>query len=451
MNFTGWLPFIACAALSMAVSCLVFLIAKKMEDKGRRLHSQVAEYENELARKQDVFKREISETEITVSQKNGEVKSLIQMLTSQITELNSYSDDFGKLSKAMSSYRNALEGLARLTLDADSRMEQLASDVERLEAVKRDIADFRDDMAKSDAKLREDLEQAASRFREEADQTCARLQEETERLGTFERNVTERISDAVRDADACADTFMQTVNNGNREALTDFNEKISAESESLFMKVEGFLAKLENVFSTSREVTDMFKDNAINVLSQICDRSADQVVIAEELRSLNSQKDKLVSQVAELEEQIKEKVAFSKQVEELSAQESRKIEEMKLETDRLEKERELVRQALEQEKNYIPADSSEHQAFEIKDIDYSVVADEPEQSSEIPEVSEISEAAEDSVENEDFYPDADSEEVEETGEDEETGKYEEHVSDGEDNSHQKVEYYGEEEEIVFDD
>ena len=114
MDFASMLPVLLPIALFVVTLIIIFTL--RSSDKHSKSLSNVKRlldiYKGNIEASDLSFKQYASELEQTVAKKDAEVKSLIQTVNTQITELKSYSDDLLRLKAAMETYRTALEGLA---------------------------------------------------------------------------------------------------------------------------------------------------------------------------------------------------------------------------------------------------------------------------------------------------------------------------------------------------
>ena len=148
MDFASMLPVLLPIALFVVTLIIIFTL--RSSDKHSKSLSNVKRlldiYKGNIEASDLSFKQYASELEQTVAKKDAEVKSLIQTVNTQITELKSYSDDLLRLKAAMETYRTALEGLGVLTKDADDKVHTVQEEVDRLDKVRKVIDGFRQDM-----------------------------------------------------------------------------------------------------------------------------------------------------------------------------------------------------------------------------------------------------------------------------------------------------------------
>ena len=115
MDFASMLPVMLPIALFVVTLIIIFTL--RASDKHSKSLSNVKRlldiYKGNIEASDLSFKQYASELEQTVAKKDAEVKSLIQTVNTQITELKSYSDDLLRLKAAMETYRTALEGLGK--------------------------------------------------------------------------------------------------------------------------------------------------------------------------------------------------------------------------------------------------------------------------------------------------------------------------------------------------
>ena len=161
MDFASMLPVLLPIALFVVTLIIIFTL--RSSDKHSKSLSNVKRlldiYKGNIEASDLSFKQYASELEQTVAKKDAEVKSLIQTVNTQITELKSYSDDLLRLKAAMETYRTALEGLGVLTKDADDKVHTVQEEVDRLDKVRNVIDGFRQDMKDADEHLRKHEQQ----------------------------------------------------------------------------------------------------------------------------------------------------------------------------------------------------------------------------------------------------------------------------------------------------
>ena len=134
MDFASMLPVLLPIALFVVTLIIIFTL--RSSDKHSKSLSNVKRlldiYKGNIEASDLSFKQYASELEQTVAKKDAEVKSLIQTVNTQITELKSYSDDLLRLKAAMETYRTALEGLGVLTKDADDKVRMESPEIFRV-------------------------------------------------------------------------------------------------------------------------------------------------------------------------------------------------------------------------------------------------------------------------------------------------------------------------------
>jgi len=247
MDFASLLPVMLPIALFVVTLIIIFTL--RASDKHSKSLSNVKRlldiYKSNIEASDLSFKQYASELEQTVAKKDAEVKSLIQTVNSQITELKSYSDDLLRLKAAMETYRTALEGLGVLTKDADEKVRTVQEDVERLEKVRAVIDGFRQDMRDADEHLRKHEQQV--------------IQLERESIG--------RMNQAVSETDSSMDEAMESLHRESGEVLSEFKQKMENDTEFRLRKlddafqavihtVQQFFGELENKIDEAREVAE---------------------------------------------------------------------------------------------------------------------------------------------------------------------------------------------------
>ena len=247
MDFASLLPVMLPIALFVVTLIIIFTL--RASDKHSKSLSNVKRlldiYKSNIEASDLSFKQYASELEQTVAKKDAEVKSLIQTVNTQITELKSYSDDLLRLKAAMETYRTALEGLGVLTKDADEKVRTVQEDVDRLEKVRAVIDGFRQDMRDADEHLRKHEQQV--------------IQLERESIG--------RMNQAVSETDSSMDEAMESLHRESGEVLSEFKQKMDTDTEFRLRKlddafqavihtVQQFFGELENKIDEARSVAE---------------------------------------------------------------------------------------------------------------------------------------------------------------------------------------------------
>lgn len=247
MDFASMLPVLLPIALFVVTLIIIFTL--RSSDKHSKSLSNVKRlldiYKGNIEASDLSFKQYASELEQTVAKKDAEVKSLIQTVNTQITELKSYSDDLLRLKAAMETYRTALEGLGVLTKDADDKVHTVQEEVDRLDKVRNVIDGFRQDMKDADEHLRKHEQQV--------------IQLERESIG--------RMNQAVSETDSSMDEAMETLHRESNEVLSEFKEKTANDTEFRLRKlddafqavihtVQQFFGELENKIDEARLIAE---------------------------------------------------------------------------------------------------------------------------------------------------------------------------------------------------
>ena len=256
MDFASMLPVLLPIALFVVTLIIIFTL--RASDKHSKSLSNVKRlldiYKGNIEASDLSFKQYASELEQTVAKKDAEVKSLIQTVNTQITELKSYSDDLLRLKAAMETYRTALEGLGVLTKDADDKVRTVQEEVDRLDKVRAVIDGFRQDMRDADEHLRKHEQQV--------------IQLERESIG--------RMNQAVSETDSSMDEAMESLHRESGEVLSEFKEKTANDTEFRLRKlddafqavihtVQQFFGELENKIDEARGVAERLEAKAAEV------------------------------------------------------------------------------------------------------------------------------------------------------------------------------------------
>ncbi len=244
MDFFSLVPVLLPIALFVVTMIIIFTL--RAGDKSSRSLSTVKKlldkYKGDVEASDNSFKQYAAELEQTVSKKDSEVKELIQTVNSQLGELRSYSEDLVRLKMAMDTYREALEGLARLTSDADDKISTVQNEVDRLDKVRNVIDGFRQDMRDADEHLRKHEQRV--------------IQLERESIG--------RMNTAVSETDSSMDEAMEGLHKESMEIFEDFKEKTDKDTEfrlrkiddafqSVIHTVQEFFGELENKLDVVRQ------------------------------------------------------------------------------------------------------------------------------------------------------------------------------------------------------
>ena len=270
MDFASMLPVLLPIALFVVTLIIIFTL--RASDKHSKSLSNVKRlldiYKGNIEASDLSFKQYASELEQTVAKKDAEVKSLIQTVNTQITELKSYSDDLLRLKAAMETYRTALEGLGVLTKDADDKVRTVQEEVDRLDKVRAVIDGFRQDMRDADEHLRKHEQQV--------------IQLERESIG--------RMNQAVSETDSSMDEAMESLHRESGEVLSEFKEKTANDTEFRLRKlddafqavihtVQQFFGELENKIDEARGVAERLEAKATEVAVE--EEKAEEPPVAE--------------------------------------------------------------------------------------------------------------------------------------------------------------------------
>lgn len=244
MDFFSLVPVLLPIALFVVTMIIVFTL--RAGDKSSRSLSTVKKlldkYKGDVEASDNSFKQYAAELEQTVSRKDSEVRELIQTVNSQLGELRSYSEDLVRLKMAMDTYREALEGLARLTSDADDKIATVQNEVDRLDKVRTVIDGFRQDMRDADEHLRKHEQRV--------------IQLERESIG--------RMNTAVSETDSSMDEAMEGLHKESMEIFEEFKAKTDKDTElrlrkiddafqSVIHTVQEFFGELESKLDVARQ------------------------------------------------------------------------------------------------------------------------------------------------------------------------------------------------------
>jgi uncharacterized protein YukE len=289
MNVISMLPVLLPIALFVVTLIIIFTL--RASDKRSKSLSNVKKlldiYKGNIEASDNSFKQYASELEQTVAKKDAEVKGLIQTVNTQLGELKSYSEDLVRLKNAMETYREALGGLARLTSDADDKVQTVQDEVERLEKVRDVIEGFRQDMKDADEHLRKHEQRV--------------IQLERESIG--------RMNQAVSETDSSMDEAMEGLHKESDEVFEEFKAKTTNDTEFRLRKlddafqavihtVQQFFGELENKIDEARNVAQRLE---VTAKAEVQGIEESEVTIESEIS-----KPDLKSEIAELSETIPE-------------------------------------------------------------------------------------------------------------------------------------------------
>ena len=247
--------------IALFVVTLIIIFTLRASDKRSKSLSNVKKlldiYKGNIEASDNSFKQYASELEQTVAKKDAEVRSLIQTVNSQLGELKSYSEDLVRLKNAMETYREALEGLARLTSDADDKVRLVQEEVDRLDKVRTVIDGFRQDMKDADEHLRKHEQRV--------------IQLEKESIG--------RMNQAVSETDSSMDEAMASLHKESDEVFEEFKSRTTNDTEFRLRKlddafqavihtVQQFFGELENKIEEARTVAESLPSRDKSALSE---------------------------------------------------------------------------------------------------------------------------------------------------------------------------------------
>ncbi len=240
-NVSSMLPVLLPIALFVITLIIIFTL--RSSDKRSKSLSNVKKlldiYKGNIEASDNSFKQYASELEQTVAKKDAEVKSLIQTVNTQLGELQSSSEDLVRLKNAMETYREALEGLARLTSDADDKVQTVQNEVDRLDKVRTVIDGFRQDMKDADEHLRKHEQRV--------------IQLERESIG--------RMNQAVSETDSSMDEAMAGLHKESDEVFEDFKAKTTNDTEFRLRKLDdAFQAVIHTVQQFFGELEDKIEE-----------------------------------------------------------------------------------------------------------------------------------------------------------------------------------------------
>ena len=218
MNLISLLPVLL--PIALFVVTLIIIFSLRASDRGKHNISNVRKmyenYKSDAEASDNSLKQFAIELEQKIAKKNDEVQTMIQKLDTQLAELHEYSEDLVKLKNAMDTYKTALEGLAKLTEDADDKVATVQADADRLDGVRTVIEGFRQDMRDADEHLRK----------------------HEQRVIQLERESVTRMNEAVSETDNSMDEAMASLHKESQEVLTDFLDKTNKDTEQRLKKID---------------------------------------------------------------------------------------------------------------------------------------------------------------------------------------------------------------------
>jgi DNA repair ATPase RecN len=218
MDFVSLVPVLL--PIALFVVTLIIIFSLRASDKNKHNISNVRRlydiYKSDAESSHNSLKQFSVELEQTIANKNNEVQAMVQKVDNQLAELKEYSEDLVKLKNAMDAYKTALEGLAKLTEDADDKVSSVQADADRLDGVRTVIEGFRQDMRDADEHLRK----------------------HEQRVIQLERESVTRMNEAVSETDNSMDEAMAGLHKESQDVLTDFREKTSKDTEQRLKKID---------------------------------------------------------------------------------------------------------------------------------------------------------------------------------------------------------------------
>lgn len=267
MNYvSSMLPVLLPIILFFATLIIIFTLrSHDNRSKGlANVKKLLDNYKGNVEASDNSFKQFASELEQNIAQKNTEVKGLIQTVNTQLGELRSYSEDLVRLKGAMQTYREALEGLARLTSDADDKVQTVQNEVDRLDKVRNVIDGFRQDMKDADEHLRK----------------------HEQRVIQLERESIARMNQAVSETDSSMDEAMAGLHKESAEVFEEFKTKTTTDTDFRLRKlddafqavihtVQQFFGELENKIDEARTIADQLPAASASSNSKASSASGD--------------------------------------------------------------------------------------------------------------------------------------------------------------------------------
>ncbi len=261
MNLVSLVPVLL--PIFLFVLTLVIIFSLRASDKKSRgiqtVKAWLEKYKGEVEDSENSFRHFATEFEQTIANKNDEVQVLVHKLDAQLAELREYSEDLVKLKNAMDTYKTALEGLAKLTEDADDKISSVQTEATRLDNVRNVIDGFRQDMKDADEHLRK----------------------HEQRVIQLERESVTRMNEAVSETDNSMDEAMASLHKESQDVLASFKDMTSKDIDQRLKKIDdAFQAVIHTVqqfFGELQHKLDIV-DNEANRLDALIEKSSRFVV-----------------------------------------------------------------------------------------------------------------------------------------------------------------------------
>lgn len=412
---------------------LLIILSDRKDRKISNVKRLVDDAKLEVDDKMKAFRSQLIDLETSFNQQESHAKTLIQTISSQLRDVQTYSDDLGRVRVAMKTYENSLGALAKLTEDADKACAEVKSNAELLDKFNERVTQLRDDFDSLIAKLTAYEEKTVSNIKE----TSTAASEEMHRV----------LEQLKQEESQTADDFKTSADECINENIKNLDYTMKKAEESVAECVEKINSRIQALDETVRT----FDSSALHLLNDMGDKSYNQVKLNAELEALTAQREKLAVQLESLNLQIAERQSENREIEEVTRQETNRLSDIKSNIRQLEEQRRLESLTVK----YV-----ETKDEEVKEIEAEEPDEEPEEletevsEEEIQEVAEALEAQENDIEDssdieEDDQNDQDDpqEEFSEFNENPEEDAVENDAPEEEEK--RKVEYTGEEEQIIF--
>ena len=137
-----------------AITIIIILLMRISDNKTRsvanvkklveQIHSDVLGFEESL-------KQQVVDIEVRINNDTQQDKELMQTINAEISELKAYSEDFAALHDSMAKYKVALNALAKLTSDADERIESIKEEIDQIQKIRESFASFKGEIRNLEA------------------------------------------------------------------------------------------------------------------------------------------------------------------------------------------------------------------------------------------------------------------------------------------------------------
>lgn len=335
-----------------------------------------------------------------------------------LTGVKKLTDQFkSEIGKQVDDFRNEVAELDHKVAEKDKQLRGLiqtvGSEIEKLNTYQDDMANLRHCMDT----YREALAGLA-KLTNDADSKITMVENDVQRLEEV-RNMIDSFRLDMKDADEHLKVHESTVIQLQKDTVSELEmsvnnfreeaEKVLAETKT---NVLGYCDALEEKVEATKTATGELHNEALALMEGLGDRLNDHHVLATQIAELTKTRNELAATLDVLEKQVAEKKSLAADLDNATREQSDRLASIKLSIDRIENER-FEASSLSEKRTEKPVEEP--------------VAEEPQMKEPEEDISDVVDDLEDNI-----AQDENKDEI--IIEDEES---------------EKVEYYGEEEEIVF--